>query len=158
MAYKRFTASTRQLQPDPRFHSKLVSKFINCFMWDGKKYAAQGIFYDAMDVIEKKIKDDPPLEVFKKAIDNVKPMIEVRSKRVGGATYQVPMQVSSKRQLSLAIRWIREAVRSGRGQPTHVRLANEIMAAYNGEGAAMTTRDNIHRMADANKAFAHFAW
>jgi len=158
MGYKRFTASTKQLAPDPRYHSKLVSKFINCFMWDGKKSASQGIFYRAMDFIESKIKDDPPLAVFEKAVGNVKPLIEVRSKRVGGATYQVPMQVNSKRQLSLAIRWIRDAVRSGKGQPTHVRLANELMNAYRGEGTAMTTRENVHRMAEANKAFAHFAW
>ncbi len=158
MAYKKFTASTRQLAPDPRYKSKLVSKFINCFMWDGKKSAVQKVFYGAMDIIEKKIKDAPPLEVFEKAVQNVKPMIEVRSKRVGGTNYQVPMQVSSKRQLSLGIRWIRDAVRAGKGQPTAVRLANELMAAYRREGAAMTTRENIHRMAEANKAFAHFAW
>jgi len=158
MAYKKFTASAQQLQPDPRFHSKLVSKFVNSLMWDGKKSVMLRVFYDAMDIIEKKIKDTPPLEVFEKAVNNVKPMIEVRSKRVGGANYQVPMQVSSKRQLSLAIRWIREAVRAGKGKPTAVRLADEIMAAFRGEGAAMATRENVHRMADANKAFAHFAW
>jgi len=158
MAYRRFTASASQLRPDPKFNSKLASKFINCFMWDGKKSAAQKVFYNAMEMIEKKVRDEPPLEVFKKAVENVKPLIEVRSKRVGGATYQVPMQVSSKRQLSLAIRWIRDAVRAGKGQPTHVRLANELIAAYNGEGTAMTTRENVHRMAEANKAFAHFAW
>jgi len=158
MAYKRFTASTKQLQPDPRYDSKLVSKFVNSMMWDGKKSIMLRVFYDAMDIVEKKIKDAPPLEVFETAIGNVKPLIEVRSKRVGGANYQVPMQVTTRRQLSLAIRWIREAVRSGKGRPTCDRLANEIMAAYRGEGSAMTTRDNIHRMADANKAFAHFAW
>ncbi|MHC4294090.1 MAG: 30S ribosomal protein S7 [Planctomycetota bacterium] len=158
MAYKRFTASTKQLTPDPRHESKLVSKFINCFMLDGKKSVAQRVFYDAMDLIGEKVKDATPLEVFEKAIEHVKPLIEVRSKRVGGANYQVPMQVNRKRQLSLGIRWIREAVRSGKGQPIHVRLANELMAAYRGEGAAMTTRENIHRMAEANKAFAHFAW
>jgi len=158
MAYKKWTASTTKLAPDPRYNSKLVSKFINCIMWDGKKTVAQRIVYDALDIIGKKIKDVPPLEVFEKAIENVKPMIEVRSKRVGGANYQVPMQVSSKRQLSLAIRWIRDACRSGKGQPFAQRLANELMAAYRGEGAAMTTRENVHRMAEANKAFAHFAW
>ena len=158
MAFKKFTASASQLKPDPRYHSKLVSKFINCFMWDGKKSAAQRAFYDAMEIIAKKVKDEQPLTVFEKAVANVKPLIEVRSKRVGGATYQVPMQVTSKRQLSLAIRWIRDAVRAGKGQPTCVRLANELMAAYRGEGTAMTTRDNVHRMAEANKAFAHFAW
>ena len=158
MAYKKFTASTKKLAPDPRYKSKLVSKFINCFMLDGKKSVAHRFFYDAMDIIATKIKDVPPQEVFEKAVENVKPMIEVRSKRVGGANYQVPMQVNKKRQLSLGIRWIRSAVRSGSGQPTAVRLAGELMAAYRREGAAMTTRENVHRMAEANKAFAHFAW
>ncbi len=158
MASKRFTASAKQLAPDPRYGSKLVSKFVNSIMWDGKKSVVQRIFYEAMDTIAKKIKDAQPLEVFEKAIDNVKPMVEVRSKRVGGANYQVPMQVNAKRQLSLGIRWIRDAVRAGGGQPTAQRLANELMAAYNGEGAAMRTRENVHRMAEANKAFAHFAW
>jgi len=158
MAYKKFTASTKQLAPDPRYGSKLVSKFINCFMWDGKKSIIQKVFYDAMDIIGKKIKDAEPVEVFDKAVQNVKPMIQVRSRRVGGSNYQVPMQVNRKRQLSLAIRWIRDAVRSGKGQPMAVRLANELMAAYRGEGTAMQTRENVHRMAEANKAFAHFAW
>ena len=158
MAFKKFTVSASRLGPDPRYKSKLVSKFINCIMQDGKKIAASGIVYDAMDIVAKKITDVPTLEVFEKAVQNVKPLIEVRSKRVGGANYQVPMQVNSKRQLSLAIRWMREAIRSGKGGPTARRLADEIMAAYKGEGAAMTTRDNVHRMAEANKAFAHFAW
>jgi small subunit ribosomal protein S7 len=158
MAYKKFTASTSQLAPDPRYNSKLASKFINCLMWDGKKSVAQRCFYDAMDIVTTKMPDVKPLEVFEKAVENVKPLIEVRSKRVGGANYQVPMQVNSKRQLSLAIRWIREAIRSGKGGSTSRRLADELMAAYKGEGAAMTTRDNVHRMAEANKAFAHFAW
>jgi len=158
MARKKWTASAKQLRPDPRFGSKLVTKFINSMMWDGKKSVVQRVFYDAMDIIGKRVKDAPPLEVFERAVQNVKPRVEVRSKRVGGANYQVPMQVNSKRQLSLAIRWIRQAVRAGKGQPTAPRLANEIMAAFRGEGAAMTTRENVHRMADANKAFAHFAW
>ena len=158
MAYKKWTASIPKLAPDPRFGSKLASKFINCLMWDGKKATAQKVFYDAMDVVAEKTKDAPPLEVFEKAVENVKPMIEVRSKRVGGANYQVPMQVSRKRQLSLAIRWILEAVRAGKGSPTHQRLASELMAAYRKEGTAMSTRENVHRMAEANKAFAHFAW
>ncbi len=158
MAYKKFTASTKQLVPDSRYNSKLVSKFINCIMWDGKKTVAQRIVYDAMDIIGTRIKDAEPLEVFEKALNNLKPMIEVRSKRVGGSNYQVPMQVNYKRQLSLAIRWLRVAVRAGKGKPTAERLANELMSAYKGEGSAMQTRENIHRMAEANKAFAHFAW
>jgi len=158
MAYKKFTASEDMLKPDPRFNSKLVSKFINCLMWDGKKAIAQGIVYDAMENIAKKVKDVPVVEVFEGAINNVKPYVEVRSRRVGGANYQVPMQVNKKRQQSLAIRWLLEACRSAGGRPMSERLADELMAAFKKEGKAMTTRENTHRMAEANKAFAHFAW
>ncbi|MHC4640454.1 MAG: 30S ribosomal protein S7 [Planctomycetota bacterium] len=155
---KRFTASSQQLKPDPTYNSKLVSKFINCMMLDGKKSVAQRIFYDAMEIISKKIKDVEPSEVFEKAVNNVKPLIEVRSKRVGGASYQVPMQVSPKRQQSLAFRWILQSTRSKKGKPMRELLASELVDAYNEHGGAMTTRENIHRMAEANKAFAHFAW
>lgn len=158
MAFKKFTKSADQLRGDPRYNSKLITKFINCMMWDGKKSVAQRVFYDAMDVIAEKIKEAPPAEVFEKAIQNVRPAIEVRSKRVGGANYQVPMQVGMRRQQSLAIRWILAATRSKKGRPMSLRLADELMAASRGEGEAMTMRDNVHRMADANKAFAHFAW
>jgi small subunit ribosomal protein S7 len=127
-------------------------------MLGGKKSRAQMVFYDAMDIISEKVKDAGPLEVFEKAINNVKPLIEVRSKRVGGASYQVPMQVSSKRQQSLAFRWILTSARSKKGKPMGTRLATELLDAYNESGGAMTTRENIHRMAEANKAFAHFAW
>jgi len=118
----------------------------------------QGVFYRALDIIKEKITDVEPIEVFNRAMDNVKPAIEVRSKRVGGAAYQVPMQVSRNRQQSLAIRWILQSVREKKGRATHEKLADEFMAAFNREGAAMTKRENVHRMADANKAFAHFAW
>ena len=111
-----------------------------------------------MDQIAKKVKDVPPLEVFETAIENVKPLLEVRSKRVGGASYQVPMQVRPKRQLSLAFRWILAAARGKKGKPMALRLSSELMDAYKKEGTAMTTRENVHRMAEANKAFAHFAW
>jgi small subunit ribosomal protein S7 len=158
MAFKKFTASERMLKPDPRFNSKLVAKFINCLMWQGKKSVAQGIVYDAFEQIAKKVKEVPVLELFETAINNVKPNVEVRSKRVGGANYQVPMQVNRKRQQSLAIRWILEACRGAKGRPMSDRLADELMAAFKREGKAMTTRENTHRMADANKAFAHFAW
>ncbi len=154
----RFTASKKQLAPDPRYRSLLASKFINCLMWDGKKSVAQRVFYDALDVIGKKVHDAEPIEVFTQAVEHVKPDIEVRSKRVGGASYQVPMQVNRARQQSLAIRWILMAIREKKGRPTHEKLAAELMAAYNREGTAMTRRENVHRMADANKAFAHFAW
>jgi small subunit ribosomal protein S7 len=155
---KRFTSSSQQLKPDPKFNSKLVSKFINCLMLDGKKSNAQQVFYDAMDLIGKKIKDSQSIDVFEKAINNVKPLIEVRSKRVGGASYQVPMQVNAKRQQSLAFRWILASARGKKGKPMHERLASELIDAYNEQGGAMTTRENVHRMAEANKAFAHFAW
>jgi small subunit ribosomal protein S7 len=147
-----------QLEPDPKYNSRLVAKFTNVMMWDGKKAVAQRMIYDAMDVIQTRVKDAEPREVFEKAIENIKPMVEVRSRRVGGTNYQVPTPVSAKRQLSLAMRWVRDAVRKGKGRPTHRRLADEIVAAYNGEGQAMNTRENVHRMAEANKAFAHFAW
>ena len=158
MAFKKFTASEDILKPDARYNSKLISKFINCMMWDGKKTVAQKIFYDAMDIVIKQLKDVPPLEVFETAINNIKPYVEVRSRRVGGANYQVPMQVNKRRQQSLAFRWLLEACRSAGGRPMADRLADELMAAYKKEGKAMATRENTHRMADANKAFAHFAW
>ena len=155
---KKFTASSEQLKPDPKFGSKLVSKFINNLMLDGKKSVAQNVFYDALDIISKKVKDKEPLEVFEEAINNAKPMLEVRSKRVGGASYQVPMQINSKRQQSLAFRWILQSARGKKGKPMSDRLATELIDAYNKTGGAMTTRENVHRMAEANKAFAHFAW
>ena len=158
MAYKKWTASAQQLKPDPRHGSKLAGKFINCLMWDGKKSVAQRVFYRALEIVAKRIKDVPPFEVFETAIDNVKPSIEVRSRRVGGANYQVPMQVSSRRQQALAFRWIIQAVRAASGRPMAETLAAELCAAYNKEGAAMTSRENVHRMAEANRAFAHFAW
>ena len=152
------TASRPQLRPDPKFQSLLASKFINCLMLDGKKSVSQQIFYKAMDVVGEKINDAEPIEVFTRAVENVKPAVEVRSKRVGGAAYQVPMQVNRSRQQSLAIRWILLAVREKKGRPTYQKLAEEVIAAYKREGAAITRRENVHRMADANKAFAHFAW
>lgn len=158
MGRKKYTASAKTLQPDPKFGSKLLAKFVNILMEDGKKYAAQEIMYKALDIIGNKVKDDSPLVVFEKAIDNLKPRIEVRSKRVGGANYQVPMPVNSRRQQSLAMRWLRDAIRGGKGRATYLKTADEIMNAYKGEGTAMTTRENVHRMAEANKAFAHFAW
>ena len=154
----RITASRKQLKPDPKFGSLLASKFINCLMWDGKKSTAQDVFYSALEVIKERVPGEEPIEVFTQAVENVKPAIEVRSKRVGGAAYQVPMQVNRNRQQSLAIRWLLMAIREKKGRPTHQKLADEIVAAYNREGTAMTRRENVHRMAEANKAFAHFGW
>jgi small subunit ribosomal protein S7 len=152
------TASAETLQPDARYGSKLVSKFINCLMWQGKKATASAIFYGAMDQIKKRMPDVNPIDVFTQAVEHVKPTVEVRSKRVGGATYQVPMQVNKTRQQSLAIRWIIGASRAKAGRPMFLRLADELMAAYRREGEAMTKRENTIKMAESNKAFAHFAW
>jgi small subunit ribosomal protein S7 len=154
----RITASETQLKPDPVCGSLLASKFINCMMYGGKKSVARQIFYGALNIIQEKMPNESPPEVFHQAVENVKPYVEVRSKRVGGAAYQVPMQVNRKRQQSLAIRWILMAVREKKGRSTAEKLAEELLAAYKKEGAAITRRENVHRMADANKAFAHFAW
>ena len=160
----KITAASTQLRPDPRFNDRVVSRFINCVMQDGKKAVAQRVVYDAMDAIEAKLEketapDKPAnsFELFQKAIENVKPFVEVRSKRIGGANYQVPMQVNKKRQQSLAFRWIIEAARGEKGRPMASRLADELYQAAKGEGKALTTREQVHRMAEANRAFAHFA-
>ncbi|MEM9353221.1 MAG: 30S ribosomal protein S7 [Planctomycetota bacterium] len=154
----RITASRKQLKPDPVHGSILASKFVNCLMLDGKKSTALKVFYDALDLIKERVPGEEPIEVFTQALENIKPAVEVRSRRVGGAAYQVPMQVNRVRQQSLAIRWLLMAVRDKKGRPMHMKLADELVAAYNREGAAMTRRENVHRMADANKAFAHFGW
>jgi small subunit ribosomal protein S7 len=154
----RITASRKQLKPDPLYGSLLAGKFINCLMHDGKKAVAQNVLYDALEIVRERVPAEEPINVFTQAIENVKPSIEVRSKRVGGAAYQVQMQVGRTRQQSLSFRWILSAVRDKKGRPTAVKLADELVAAYNREGAAMTKRENVHRMADANKAFAHFGW
>jgi small subunit ribosomal protein S7 len=155
----RITKAEEQLKPDPRFNNKTLARFINCIMRDGKKSVAQRIVYEALELIEERTKGAPTaLEIFEKAIDNVKPHVEVRSKRVGGANYQVPMQVNRRRQQSLAFRWLITSARDEKGKPMAKRLARELFDAANGEGKAMSIRDQTHRMADANKAFAHFAW
>ncbi|MCZ6681721.1 MAG: 30S ribosomal protein S7 [Planctomycetota bacterium] len=158
MAFKKWTASAAQLRPDPKFNNKLASKFINCMMWDGKKSVAERIFYQAVERLGEKVKDIPPIEVFETAVTNVKPNIQIRSRRVGGSNYQVPMAVNNKRKQSLAIRWILESTRSKKGRPMNERLAAELLDAYNRQGAAMGKREEVHRQAEANKAFAHFAW
>jgi small subunit ribosomal protein S7 len=152
------TASAETLKPDPIYGSILASKFINCLMWGGKKATAQRIFYHALEQIKKRMPDQNPIEVFTQAVENVKPSVEVRSKRVGGATYQVPMQVNKTRQQSLSIRWLIGAARNKTGRPMFLCLSDELMAAFRREGEAMTKRENTIKMADSNKAFAHFAW
>jgi len=155
---RKYQSTERFLIGDPRYHSKLVGRFVNCLMHDGKKTTAFHVFYDCMDLLKKKVPDVEPLEVFTQALQNVKPMVEVRSKRVGGATLQVPHEVRRERQQSLAIRWVLDTVRKKKGKPVARRLAEELFDAYNKQGAAYTMRENTHKMAEANKAFAHFAW
>ncbi len=155
LAYK---STEVYLQPDVKYNSKMVSKFINSLMRKGKKSTAEKVFYDAMGVIEKKITDVEPLEIFETAVNNVKPLVEVRSKRVGGATYQVPVEVPKKRQTALSLRWIIDAAKGKKGRPMFQRLADELVDAYKKQGIAITQRENTHKMAEANKAFAHFAW
>jgi len=160
----RITYSEKQLRPDPKYNDKLLAKFVNCLMYDGKKTAAQRVVYDAMDILAKRLEGETEeaapkneLELFQRAIHNVKPHVEVRSKRIGGANYQVPMPVTDRRQRSLAFRWIINAARSEKGKPMARCLADELWNAARGEGKAMATREQTHRMAEANKAFAHFA-
>ena len=144
------------LKPDGRYNSLLVAKFVNGLMYDGKKSIAENIFYEAMKQIADKLKADP-LPVFEQALENAKPMVEVRSKRIGGANYQVPQEVNRKRGQTLAFRWVLEAVRARKGRPTAEKLAQELIDCYNKTGTTIQKRENTHRMAEANKAFSHFA-
>ena len=155
---KKFESTERFLKPDPKYHSFLVAKFTNCVMRCGKKSTAEGVFYRAAALIEERNPGVEFLKFFETAIANIKPAVEVRSRRVGGANYQVPVPVSTKRQLALAIRWILEGARGRKGKPIHIRLADELSDAFKHEGHAATQRENTHRMAEANKAFAHYAW
>jgi len=144
--------------PDIKFGSERLEKFINSVMQDGKKETSRKIVYGALDVIKEKMSVEDPTEIFEAAIKNVGPAIEVRSRRVGGANYQVPREVRPERKQNLAFRWIIDAARGGKGKPLHERLAIELMAAYNNEGAAIKKRDDTKKMAESNKAFAHLAW
>jgi small subunit ribosomal protein S7 len=144
--------------PDTMFNSTKLAKFINIIMWDGKKDTARKVVYDAFKVIAEKTETENALEIFDMAIKNAGPTVEVRSRRIGGANYQVPREVRPERRLALATRWIIDAARSKKGQPMHIKLADELIAASKNEGAAVTKRDNTHKMAEANKAFAHFTW
>jgi small subunit ribosomal protein S7 len=146
------------LKGDPRYDNRLASKIINKIMLQGKKTTAQSIFYEAVDFVVEKIEGAEPVDVFTKAIENIKPRVEVRSKRVGGATYQVPREVNKRRQQSLAIRWLIEMARQKRGKPMAKALAEELFDAFNNQGAAVTKKENVHKMAEANSAYSHFAW
>jgi len=155
---RRKVKNRNQPDPDFKYDSEKVEKFINNIMLDGKKNTARSIVYGAFDVIKEKTKKDNPLEVFDTAIKNVGPAMEVRSRRIGGANYQVPREVRPERRLALAMRWIIDAARSKKGKPMHLSLAEELITASNNEGDAVKKRENTHKMAEANKAFAHFAW
>ena len=154
---RRRRAVIRDISPDPVYNSSLVEKFVNSMMWDGKKNTAQGIFYDAMDKLKERTSDDP-LKAFKKAVENAKPLLEVKTRRVGGANYQVPVEVSQNRRVSLAIRWILQNARSRPDKGMPDKLANELTDAANMRGGAIKKKDDVHRMAEANKAFAHYRW
>ena len=154
---RRHRADKREITPDPKFKNEVVTKFMNSVMSHGKKSVAEQIVYGAFDIIQSKTKQDP-LGIFRTALDNVMPSLEVRSRRVGGATYQVPMEVNQRRQQTLAIRIIVENSRGKKGKPMAQRLADELVDAFNNQGASITWRENTHKMAEANKLFAHFAW
>lgn len=154
---RRREAEKRSVIPDPKFHNILVARFINCLLKKGKKSVAEKIFYSALNEIEQKLKDDP-LKVFKKAVDNVSPILEARSRRVGGATYQVPVEVASNRRVALSIRWLIGHARSRAGKSMSGKLSAEILDAYNNAGGAVKKKEDVHRMAEANKAFAHYRW
>jgi small subunit ribosomal protein S7 len=154
---RRHSAQKRQVLPDAKFGDIVLTKFINTMMYDGKKSAAEAITYGALDQIKKKTSQDP-LKFFRDALDNIKPSVEVRSRRVGGATYQVPTEVRSERQLALALRWLIDAARSRKEKTMSDRVAAELMDAANGRGGAVTKRENTHKMAEANKAFSHYRW
>jgi len=155
---RRRRAEKRKIPPDTRFNSTLVQKLINVVMERGKKTLAERIVYKAFDLIAEKVQTANPVEILERAIENVKPRIETKSRRVGGATYQVPVEVPPERQLSLAIRWIVQFADARKGIPMYQSLASEILDAYQGQGAAIKKRDEVHKMAQANKAFAHFRW
>jgi small subunit ribosomal protein S7 len=154
---RRGRAPQREVAPDPLFGSELAGRFINKLMVQGKKSLAQKIFYDALNIAESRL-GEPPLQIFEQAVRNVTPLMEVRPRRVGGSTYQVPMEIRAERRQSLALRWMVQAVRNRPGRSTAEKLAGELMDAYNNTGAAVRKKEDTHRMAEANKAYSHFRW
>ena len=155
---RRRRAVKREVLPDPKYNSKLLTKFTNMVMYSGKKSLSEKIVYGALDIISDKVKDKNCLDVFEQAIENVKPLLEVKSRRVGGATYQVPVDIRADRRTSLAVRWIISFSRSRSGKSMREKLAAELLDAYKQQGASIKKRDDTHKMAEANKAFAHFRW
>lgn len=154
---RKHRAQTRDVLPDPHYQDIVVTKFINCLMHDGKKSTAEQIFYGALGLVEKKLNEEP-LKIFKKALSNIKPAVEVKSRRIGGATYQIPIEVRPSRRQSLSIRWLRDYARQRNGKTMMDKLADEIMDAALGRGAAVKKREDVYKMAEANKAFAHLKW
>ena len=155
---RRRKAQEKEILADPKFNSKIVAKFINMVMLEGKKSVAEKIVYDAFEITKKNLNEQDILKIFYKALDNVRPRLEVKPRRVGGATYQVPIEVRQERGTSIALRWIRDFALNKKGKPMQQKLAEEIISAYKGEGAAIKKRDDTHKMAESNKAFAHFRW
>ena len=154
---RRRRALKREVIPDPKYKSPLVSRFINVVMKEGKKSVAEKIVYKSFEILAQKT-GKPPLEAFQKALDNVRPLLEIKPRRIGGATYQVPIEVRSDRGLSIAMRWIRNFARTKKGKPMEIKLSDELLDAFKGEGAAIKKREDTHKMAEANKAFAHYRW
>ncbi len=155
---RRRRAERREARPDPKYNSKVLGKFINMVTERGKKSVAEHIVYGALDTIKERVKDKDPLDVFTQAVENARPLLEVKSRRIGGATYQVPIEVKPERGQFMAMRWMRDFARQQKGRPMKEKLADEIMACFNREGAAMKKREDTHKMAEANKAFAHYKW
>ncbi len=155
---RRRRAEKRIVDPDPKYGSELVSRFVAVVMQRGKKMVAEKIVYGALDTLAQKITEEPVLKAFNKAVDNVRPRVELKARRVGGATYQVPIDVAPARGTSLALRWIRDFARKKKGKPMMQKLADELIAAYKQEGSAIKKRDETHKMAEANKAYSHFRW
>ncbi|MBI4431968.1 MAG: 30S ribosomal protein S7 [Candidatus Omnitrophica bacterium] len=155
---RRRRAIKRDVLPDPKFNNKTITRFINMLMVEGKKWNAESIVYGSLDIVAQKTQKADPLEVLTKAVDNVRPLLELKSRRVGGATYQIPVEVRGDRGMSLALRWIRNAARGRKGKPMQQRLAEEILDAYHAQGTAMKKKEEIHKMAEANRAFSHYRW
>ena len=155
---RRRRALRREVSPDPKFNNKMISRFVNMLMEKGKKWNAEKIVYGSLDIVAQKTQKSDPLEVLNKAIDNVRPLLELKSRRVGGATYQIPVEVRGDRGASLALRWIRNAAKGRKGKPMKQRLADEILEAYHGQGTAVKKKEEIHKMAEANRAFSHYRW
>jgi len=155
---RRRKAQEKVILADPKYNSKVIAKFMNMIMVDGKKAVAEKLVYSAFDIVLKSLNEQDILKVFYKALDNARPRLEVKPRRVGGATYQVPVEVRQERGTSIALRWIRDFAQTKKGKPMQQKIADEIIAAYKGEGSAIKKRDDTHKMAESNKAYAHFRW